>query len=106
MARAALALAGLALLGTAAPAQQPAGALDWLHGGWAGTGTVQGSPSQATLAATVAGTTLTTQWGDAATEQGRTTYRREASGALEVTDEVLRRDGQWHVFASHRMTRQ
>ena len=44
MARAALALAGLALLGTAAPAQQPAGALDWLHGGWAGTGTVQGSP--------------------------------------------------------------
>ena len=159
MARAALALAGLALLGTAAPAQQPAGALDWLHGGWAGTGTVQGSPSQATLevapalagrfvelryafatsgerafrfegrgfyradgagwrgqwfdstgatrslTGTVTDATLAAQWGDTATEQGRTTYRLEPPDVLRVTDEVLRR-GNWHVFASHTFTRQ
>ena len=159
MARAAVALAALALAAPAAMAQDPAGSLDWLHGSWSGTGTVQGAPSEATLevapalggrfvelryrfatqgerpfrfegrgfyraegagwrgqwfdstgatrplSGTVAGSTLTTEWGDAATEQGRTTYRLEATDALQVTDEVLRRDGQWHVFASHRFTR-
>ena len=159
MARAAVAVLALALLGAAAPAQEPAGALDWLHGRWSGAGTVQGAPSEATLevapalagrfvelryafvtsgerpvrfegrgfyradgaawrgrwfdstgairplTGTVAGTTLTTQWGDPATEQGRTTYRLAAAGTLQVTDEVLRRDGRWLVFASHEMSR-
>ena len=159
MVRAALALGAAALLGAAAPAQQPERALDWLHGSWAGAGTVQGAASEATLevapalggrfvelryrfttagerpyvfegrgfyrldgagwrgqwfdstgairplAGTVEGTVLTAEWGEAATEQGRTTYRLEAAGNLQVTDEVLRRDGRWHVFASHRMTR-
>jgi hypothetical protein len=140
-------------------AQEPAASLDWLHGEWAGTGTVQGAPSEATLvvspalegrfvelrygfttqgerrfrfegrgfyraeasgwrgqwfdstgatrplSGTVAGATLTTEWGEAATERGRTTYRLEPPNALEVTDEVLRGDGRWHVFARHRMTR-
>jgi len=158
MVRAGIALAAVVLVATAAAAQQPA-ALDWLHGSWSGTGTVQGSPSEATLEAapalggrfvelryqfvtrgerpfrfegrgfyraegeawrgqwfdstgatrpldgTVTGTTLTTQWGEAATEQGRTTYRLEAPNALQVTDEVLRGDGQWRVFASHRFGR-
>jgi len=151
--------AAVLLLGTAASAQAPAGALDWLHGRWAGTGTVQDSASAATLevattlggrfvelryaftthaerpfrfegrgfyrpdgaiwrgqwfdstgatrplSGTVTGTTLVTEWGDDATERGRTTYRLEAVDSLEVTDEVLRRDGLWHVFASHQFTR-
>ena len=158
MARGAIALAAVALVATGAAAQQPAG-IDWLHGRWSGTGTVQGAPSEAMLEVapvlgdrfvelryrfvtagqqrfefegrgfyqaqdgawrgqwfdstgatrpldgTVTGSTLTTQWGNPATEQGRTTYRLEAQGTLQVTDEVLRRNGQWQVFASHNMTR-
>ena len=157
MVRAALAFGGLALLATAAAAQQPAG-LDWFHGSWSGSGTVQGSPSEATLevapalggrfvelrysfatqgerpfrfegrgfyrpegegwhgqwfdstgavrplAGTVSGTTLRTEWGEESTERGRTTYRLEGT-TLHVSDEVLRRDGQWHVFARHDLTR-
>jgi len=163
MARAAFAVAAGALLAASASAQQPAqrpATLDWLHGAWAGSGTVQGAPSEATLdvgpalggrfvelrygfttrgersfrfegrgfyradgsgwqgqwfdstgatrplAGTVSGTVLTTEWGDEATERGRTTYRLEGANALQVTDEVLRRDGQWHVFATHDLTRQ
>jgi hypothetical protein len=159
MVRGALAAAAAVLLAGAAPAQEPAGALDWFHGSWAGAGTVQGAASEATLAVAPAlggrfvelryrfttagerpfvfegrgfyrpegagwrgqwfdstgatrplagavdGTSLTTEWGEAATEQGRTTYRLEPAGVLQVTDEVLRSDGRWHVFASHRMTR-
>ena len=159
MARAALALAATVLLGTAAPAQQPEGELEWLHGRWAGRGTVHGAPSEATLevapalggrfvelryafattgerplrfegrgfyraegeawrgqwfdstgatrslTGTVTDATLAAQWGDTATEQGRTTYRLEPPDVLRVTDEVLRRDN-WHVFASHTFTRQ
>jgi hypothetical protein len=149
----------LLAIATAAPAQAPAGALDWLHGRWTGAGTVQGSPSAALLevapalggqfvelryqfttggappfrfegrgfyraegetwrgewsdstgatrpvTGTVIGTSLRTEWGEAETEQGRTTYRLERRDALQVTDEVLRRDGRWHVFASHNLTR-
>ncbi len=37
-------------------------------------------------------------WGDAATERGRTTYRVTADRRLEVMDEVLAKDGSWKVF--------
>ena len=58
------------------------------------------------LTGTVAGSSLTTQWGEAATEEGRTTYRLDPDGDLSVTDEVLGRNGQWRVFAHHDLTRQ
>ena len=157
-ARITIAFATAALAGAAAPAQQPAEALDWLHGHWSGSGTVHGAPSEATLdvapalagrfvelryafatsgerpfrfegrgfyradggtwrgqwfdstgaarplTGTAEGTALTAHWGEPATEQGRTTYRLEADGELQVTDEVLRRDGRWQVFASHYLT--
>ncbi len=159
MVSARLAFASVALVATAAAADEPAGELDWFHGRWAGAGTVQGMPSEATLevapalggrfvelryrfrttgerafvfegrgfyrkeadgwrgqwfdsagatrplTGTAAETSLTTEWGDAETEQGRTTYRLEAGDTLQVTDEVLRGDGKWYVFASHRFTR-
>lgn len=48
---------------------------------------------------------LTSEWGDATTERGRTRYRRAADGALDVTDYVLRGDGEWHAFATHHFIR-
>lgn len=57
------------------------------------------------LSGEVAGTRLTTEWGEEATERGRTTYRLEDGDTLRVTDEVLRLDGQWQVFASHSFRR-
>lgn len=57
------------------------------------------------ISGTVAGYTLTSEWGDAASERGRSTYRRESMDRLDVTDEVLRKDGKWRVFAHHRLTR-
>jgi hypothetical protein len=40
---------------------------------------------------------LTTHWGTAATEQGRTEYKLEKDGELHVTDWVLKPSG-WHQF--------
>lgn len=37
-------------------------------------------------------------WGDATTERGRTTYFVTPDRRLEVTDEVLSKDGHWKVF--------
>lgn len=48
---------------------------------------------------------LSSEWGDTASERGRSQYRRGANGTLEVIDQVLRADGQWHVFATHRFVR-
>lgn len=52
----------------------------------------------------VEGQTLTSNWGNADTEQGRTVYRLAADGRLHITDSV-RRDGGYREFASHVLTR-
>lgn len=43
---------------------------------------------------------LTTHWGDAATEIGRSTYRLGDDGSLKIADYSLRPDGSWREFAS------
>lgn len=48
---------------------------------------------------------LTSDWGDAATERGRTVYRIADDGRLHVTDSVRRLDGSYRDFASHVLTR-
>ncbi len=50
------------------------------------------------LAATAGGGRLLVEWGDASTERGRTAYRLRDDGVLEITDEVLGRDGAWKAF--------
>jgi len=57
------------------------------------------------IAATVAGRQLTSEWGDASTERGRTLYRLADDGRLHLTDSVLRPDGQYRDFASHVLAR-
>ena len=56
------------------------------------------------LAATPQADALAVEWGDAATERGRTTYRLETD-TLHITDEVLGKDGQWKVFGRSRLRR-
>lgn len=56
------------------------------------------------LAAREQADALVVDWGDAASERGRTTYRLDAE-ALEVTDEVLGKDGEWKVFGRSRLAR-
>ena len=48
---------------------------------------------------------LVVEWGDDATERGRTTYRIGAGGALEITDEVRGEKGDWSVFGHTRAVR-
>jgi hypothetical protein len=48
----------------------------------------------------VAADRMTTVWGEATTEIGRSTYFRNADGTLAVSDSVRRADGSWSVFAS------
>lgn len=50
------------------------------------------------------GSTMTIQWGTGDTERGRSSYRL-AAGELEVTDEVLSREGDWRIFGRTRLTR-
>jgi hypothetical protein len=47
---------------------------------------------------------MTIQWGTEAVERGRSHYRLSAD-ALEVTDEVLTKEGEWQVFGRTRLTR-
>lgn len=58
-----------------------------------------------TLTGAIADGELSGEWGDTASERGRSQYRRGADGTLEVIDQVLRADGQWHAFATHRFVR-
>jgi hypothetical protein len=44
---------------------------------------------------------LTSDWGSAETERGRTIYRLLVDGRLEVTDMVAARDGSTREFARH-----
>ncbi len=53
----------------------------------------------------VEGQTLTSNWGNADTERGRTVYRLVEDGRLHLTDSVLRPDGQYREFASHVLSR-
>jgi hypothetical protein len=48
---------------------------------------------------------LVVDWGDEATERGRTTYRVGEDGLLEITDEVRGKDGAWKVFGQTRARR-
>lgn len=57
------------------------------------------------IAATAAGQMLTSNWGSAETERGRTTYRLREDGRLEVVDFVLPREGSPREFARHVLTR-
>ncbi len=47
---------------------------------------------------------MTILWGTEAIERGRSSYRLSAEG-LEVTDEVLTREGEWRIFGRTRLTR-
>ncbi len=57
------------------------------------------------IAADLAGRTLTSDWGSAETERGRTVYRLLDDGRLEVADTVIPRDGEARLFARHMLTR-
>ena len=41
---------------------------------------------------------IVVDWGNASTERGRTTYLVKPDGPLEITDEVLGKDGVWKTF--------
>jgi hypothetical protein len=58
------------------------------------------SGARRSIAATAAGDALTAQWGDPGSERGRTVYRKQTNGSLEVVDEVADANG-WRVFARH-----
>lgn len=45
-------------------------------------------------------------WGDEATERGRTTYRLAGDGRLEITDEVVDKSGAWRQFGRIEAERQ
>lgn len=47
---------------------------------------------------------LVVEWGDEASERGRTTYRKN-DGKLAITDEVQGKDGDWKVFGETTSTR-
>jgi hypothetical protein len=49
------------------------------------------------LRATTGADRLVVEWGDAATERGRTTYVVDGE-TLRITDEVLGKDGAWKTF--------
>lgn len=57
------------------------------------------------LTATPQARSLVVEWGDAATEQGRTTYAVQADGGLVITDEVQHKDGTWRTFGTTTATR-
>ena len=48
---------------------------------------------------------LVVDWGDAATERGRTTYALQKGGSLAITDEVRDADGGWRRFGQTLVTR-
>lgn len=56
------------------------------------------------LAGKVDQDSMTIQWGAEAIEQGRSHYRLSAEG-LEVTDDVLTKEGEWQTFGRTRLER-
>jgi len=69
------------------------------NGGWTARW-FDSSGAKHPITATAADNALTALWGEAATERGRTVYRRQPDGSLEVVDEVADKSG-WRVFARH-----
>jgi len=57
------------------------------------------------IAAAATAATLTSDWGNAQTERGRTLYRLLADGRLEITDTVVGRDGTSREFARQTLKR-
>jgi len=58
-----------------------------------------------TIGASVDGKTLTSNWGSAETERGRTVYKLLDDGKLEVVDTALAKDGSWREFARQVFTK-
>jgi hypothetical protein len=48
---------------------------------------------------------LIAEWGDGTTPRGRSTYRLLGSDAMEVIDEIRRKDGTWREFGRFRLER-
>jgi hypothetical protein len=48
---------------------------------------------------------LIAEWGDGTTPRGRSTYRLLGPDAMEVIDEIRRKDGTWREFARFRLER-
>ena len=48
---------------------------------------------------------LIAEWGDGTTAVGRSTYRLLGAGAMEVIDEIRRKDGTWREFGRFRLER-
>lgn len=48
---------------------------------------------------------LIAEWGDGTTARGRSTYRLIGSDAMEVIDEIRRKDGTWREFGRFRLER-
>ena len=57
------------------------------------------------ISASVNGTSLTSDWGTAGTEQGRTIYRLLPDGRLEIVDYQLATDGSHREFARQTLRR-
>lgn len=48
---------------------------------------------------------LIAEWGDGTTPRGRSTYRLLDADAMEVIDEIRRKDGTWREFGRFRLER-
>ena len=48
---------------------------------------------------------LIAEWGDGTTPRGRSTYRLLSPNAMEVIDEIRRKDGTWREFGRFRLER-
>ncbi|MGH7338024.1 MAG: hypothetical protein ACREI7_10620, partial [Myxococcota bacterium] len=46
---------------------------------------------------------LIAEWGDGTTPRGRSTYRLLSANAMEVIDEIRRKDGTWREFGRFRL---
>lgn len=57
------------------------------------------------IAAIADGQVLTSDWGSAETERGRTVYRLLEDGSLELVDTVATQGGETREFARHRLVR-
>jgi len=58
------------------------------------------------LTVEVAADYLKVDWGDASSERGRTEYRLLSADRLQLSDEVLGKDGVWKAFGRSELQRQ
>ncbi len=71
------------------------------HGTWYDS---QGSVHP--IEATFEGSALTSNWGTAQTELGKTVYRLLAAERMELVDYVQKKDGTWQEFARAKLTKE